>query len=49
MTTVNDLDKIVVRKRHKNKEIERAIKFAERFEGLLRTAFIKQKRNRGTR
>jgi len=24
------MDKIVVRKRHKNKEIERAIKFAER-------------------
>lgn len=31
MTTVNGLDKIVARKKHKNKEIERAIKFAEKY------------------
>ncbi len=38
LTTVNDLDKIVVRKRHKNKEIERAIKCAEKYGWDLRKA-----------
>ena len=38
LTVVNDLDKMVVRKRHKNKEIERAIQFAEKYGWRLRKA-----------